>query len=151
MTVEFFDSDEEMFARIEEGVLAAKARATPRQNAITYGDYWMRIWPEGQLLIFGYVTPMDELDAEERRLGATEEEIEEEHETLKYSYNNGFRFGRAYSAWEQEGELGDTHVSTMIPITKEEFEQAREAKWSREEIRNLPWFNPMLLLRIRND
>ena len=144
--IQFFDNTDDMFDAISRGVESAKARATEKQNAITYGDYWMRMW-EG-FLIFGYIQTREELDAEERRLGASEEELESEHEAMDYSYSNGFRFGRAYSIIESEGELGDTHVSDMIPITKEEFEQAKECFWSLEAVQQLPWFNKTLLDRV---
>ena len=135
-----------MFESIHKGVEAAKNRATPKQNAITYGDYWMRSWED--FLIFGYIYTREEMDSEERRLGASEEEIEWEHQTYDDSYNNGFRFGRAYSVIEPEGELGDTHVCDMIPITKEEFEQSKDLHWIPEKISELPWFNVKLLGRI---
>jgi len=144
-----FDDVDEMFAAISRGVEAAKYRATPRQNSITYGDYWLRVFED--FLIFGHITPEAELWATEAELGASEEELEWEMASMKANYDNGFRFGRAYSIVEPDGELGDTHVCDMVPITEEEFNQSKDLHWNLEDIRNLPWFNPMLLLRIRND
>lgn len=137
MTFQSFDSTEEMFASIRRGILTAKDRATPEQNAITYGDYWMRIWED--FLIFGYIDQPEDLDAAERLLGASEDELAWEHETSSQAYNNGFRFGKAYSVIVPEGELGDTHVSEMTKITKEEFEEAKSLNWG-EDILDLPWF-----------
>ena len=42
----------------------------------------------------------------------------------------GYRFGRAYSVIVPDGEFGSTHVSEMVPLRKEEFEDARKAGWS---------------------
>lgn len=133
-----FDSFEEMQKHISASVERAKANIQPRQAKITYGDYWMRIWED--VLIFGHISTLKELEAEERRLGADDAEIAWERKVLENSYADGFRYGRAYSVIEPRGELGDTHVSVMYPITKEEFEQARAANWSPYEIVNFPWF-----------
>ena len=67
---------------------------------------------------------------------------------MKEYYDNGFRFGRAYSVVEPEGELGDTHVCDMVPITEEEFNQSKGLHWIPEEISKLPWFNLNLLSRV---
>jgi hypothetical protein len=134
-----FDDVDEMFEAIGKGVDAAKARATPKQNAITYGDYWVRVWED--ILIAGHITPQEELWATEAELGASEEELEWEMASMKANYDNGFRFGRAYSVIEPNGELGDTHVSEMVPITEEEFKQLKGLHWIFEEAMKLPWFN----------
>jgi hypothetical protein len=144
--VQTFDDVDEMFAAISRGVEAAKKRATAKQNAISYGDYWLRAYDD--ILIFGHITPEDELWAAELELGASEEEIEAERAMMAASYDDGFRFGRAYSIICPEGELGDTHVCDMIPITKEEFEESKDLYWIPEAIRQLPWFNRSLLDRI---
>lgn len=137
--IQAFDNLDDMFAAIDAGVQRAKTMILPRQARIQQGDYWMRIWED--LLIFGYIHTTEELDAEERRLGASEEEIEEQHRVMAASYENGFRFGTAYSVVEARGELGDTHVATMVPLTKEEFEEAKSFNWEPDVIIRLPWFN----------
>lgn len=146
MPAQFFNTPEEMFEAISRGVEQAKARATPKQNAITYGDYWVRAYED--ILIFGYIYSEEELWAKERELGASEEEIEEEKAMMEGNYQNGFRFGKAYSIICPEGELGDTHVSDMLPLTKQEFEDARDLYWIPEAIKQLPWFNRSLLSRV---
>ena len=146
MSVQFFDDTDEMFAAINRGVEAAKKRATAKQNAISYGDYWLRAYED--ILIFGHITPEKDLWAAEVELGASEEEIEGERAMMAASYADGFRFGRAYSIVCPEGELGDTHVCDMIPITEEEFEESKDLHWIPEEIDKLPWFNISLLDRI---
>jgi hypothetical protein len=143
MHVQSFDSFEDLQKTLNAQIEKAKTWILPRQAAITFGDHWMRIWDSGygeKFLICGYIHTVEELDREERRLGASEEEILEEHETMEYSYNNGFRFGTAYSVIEPRGELGDTHVSQMVPITKEEFEDAKLLRWDLELVADLPWF-----------
>ena len=129
MEVQRFDSIEEMFDSIQKGVQQAKARATAEQNAITYGDYWFRFWPEGELAIFGYIMTEDELYSSSAYDDALPEEIAYEKEAAKKNYANGFRFGRAYSVVVDYGELGDTHVSTMTKISKEMFEVAKLYRW----------------------
>jgi hypothetical protein len=146
MTVQSFDNAEDMFAAINRGVEAAKRRATPRQWAISYGDYWLRTF-EG-FIIAGRITPEAELWGAEEELGASGEELEEERRMMEDSYADGFRFGKAWSIACPEGELGDTHISDMIPITKEEFEQLKDLDWIPEDINKLPWFNASLIDRL---
>jgi len=138
VTVESFDNFDDMMAAISRGVEQAKSRATIAQNAITYGDYWMRIWED--FLICGYIYTKEEMDAIEVKLGASQEELEYEHRVYDASYKDGFRFGRAYSQIEPDGELGDTHVSDMTKITKEEFESAKILNWDLDDIVNTDWF-----------
>ena len=141
--IQSFDNFEDMQKTLSDQIEKAKSWILPPQEQITYGDYWMRIWDDGygsKFLICGYIHTLEELDETERRLGASEEEIAEEHETMQYSYNNGFRFGKAYSVIESRGELGDTHVSQMVPITKQEFEDAKLLDWELSSTVNLPWF-----------
>lgn len=45
------------------------------------------------------------------------------------SYDRGYRMGQAWSVVETRGELGSTHVSTMLPIDEAEFELARGYSW----------------------
>ena len=146
MPVQVFDNIDDMFAAIEEGVVVAEKRATPKQWKIAYGDYWMRAHED--ILIFGHIYTEDTLWSTERELGATEKELQEEKETMDNSYARGFRFGKAWSIACPEGELGDTHICDMIPITKEEFDQSKGLNWIPEDIRNLSWFNRSLLSRI---
>jgi hypothetical protein len=144
--IQTFDNFEDMQKMLSAQIEKAKTWIRPAQERITYGDHWMRIWDGWgeKILICGYISTLEELDKEERRLGASEEEIAEEHETMQYSYNNGFRFGRAYSIIEPRGELGDTHVSQMIPITKEEFDEVERLDWNLSEVVFLPWFEEAL-------
>lgn len=136
MVVQSFDNFEDMMKAVNRGVERAKASATPRQNAITFGDYWMAPRPDWDLVIFGYVMTEDELYSSSAYNGVDPEEIEYEKAAMAASYADGFRFGRAYSVACPEGELGDSHVCTMIQITKEQFERAKDNGWdlSDEEV-----------------
>lgn len=139
MTIQMFDDFDAMFDAIDKGVEKAQAMTLPVQERITYGDYWMRYWED--FLIFGYIHTSEEVEAKERELGADDAEILYERRMMLSSYNRGFRFGTAYSTLCPEGELGDTHVASMVPLTREEFEQARELGWNTEEIIQTDWFN----------
>lgn len=125
-----FGSAEEMFKAIQRGVEQAKARATPEQNAITKGDYWWRYVATMDLHIFGYIMTDDELYSGSAYRGISEREIQWEKEAAKDSYDNGFRFGRAYSVVVPEGELGETHVADMVKISKAQFDYAKQHDWS---------------------
>lgn len=131
MPVYSFDNLDDLFAAISKGTEDAKSRATPEQNAITYGDYWMRNWDSGYeiIQIFGYIMTRPEIYNSPAYDDVPIEEIEWEMKSAEENYNNGYRFGRAYSIVEPKGELGDTHVSEMTKITKEQFELAKENNW----------------------
>jgi hypothetical protein len=127
MSVRGFDNTDDMFTWMRQQEQAANDRVTPDQAEISYGDHWMR--PYEDIVIFGYVPTPDEQAASERELGADDEEIEYEREMLADTYARGYRYGKCYSVVEPEGEWGSTHISTMVKITKEQFEEAKEAGW----------------------
>lgn len=128
MSFDSFDDAMNFMADAEE---AANDRATDEQKAIAYGDNWVRLYADaGQILaIFGEIPTPDELEADERRLGADDDEIAYERATLADSYKRGYRFGTAYSVLEPNGEMGSTHVSEMRTLTNEQFEEARRYGW----------------------
>jgi len=43
---------------------------------------------------------------------------------------DGYAFGKCHSIVVPEGEYGDSHISVLIPITREEFELARSRGWA---------------------
>lgn len=158
MTVQGFDTPEAMFQAIRDGVEQAKAAATPRQNAITYGDHWMRVASiyGDRLLIAGRISTLEELAESAERFiqrdiadGVPEEETraeaKAEADALLESYAEGFRFGYAYSAVEPDGELGDTHVCSMIPISAENFAAIKEAHYDLDAVRDSDWFQERLV------
>jgi len=136
MSVQGFDNIDDMFAWMRSQEEAANTRVTPDQAEIGYGAYWMR--PYEDIVIFGYVPTQTEREASERALGADDEEIEYQRETLADSHARGYRYGKAYSVIEPEGEWGSTHISTMIQITQEQFTQAKAAKWDAWQMMLFP-------------
>lgn len=143
MTVIGFDSFDEMLEHMGKAEDAANARTTPRQKAIGWGDYWMQ--PYQDILVFGRIWTREETEKSEGRYIDQDdpEEVAGFAETmanLDSRYERGYRFGTAWSEAEREGELGDTHISVMIPITQEEFEEAKAVNWNALKIINMPWF-----------
>jgi hypothetical protein len=133
MTFIPFDDVDEMFAAIRRGTERANQLASPEQKALTYGDYWMREWDTGYgeiIQIFGYIMTQEEIYSDPVYEDIDSGELEWEKEDAKANYDNGYRFGRAYSVVVPEGELGDTHVYDMTPITKEQFLAAKENGWN---------------------
>lgn len=123
MTFRSYDNMDDAFAEMAANEQRANAEASPAQNAITYGDYWMRPYAEmGEfVLIFGRVHTREEVAAVEEP---------ETMAVLDNAFARGYRFGQAWSVWEPRGELGDTHVSVMCPISQELFEAARAQDWN---------------------
>lgn len=132
MDFQAFDSVEAMFAEIGKREERLNASVIPIQRAVTYGSYWLRVWED--IPIFGYVFTRDELEASERNLGSEGEELAMTMERMDSSYQRGYRFGRAYSVIEPDGELGDTHIASMAgPLTPSEFRIAQDGRWSQDE------------------
>lgn len=140
VTFKTYDSFEDAFEDMRKNEEAANSRLKPSQRSIQWGDYWMAYYRDMDLLVCGHIYTMDENEKSEKAAGASDEEWDYTKETMLNSYERGYRFGMAYSVITPEGELGDTHISQMIPITKEQFEEARENRWSFENIAQLPWF-----------
>ena len=83
------------------------------------------------------ITPLDELEATERELGADDEELAEILASVKANHERGYYFGNWYSPAEPKGELGDTHASQLVAkLTPEQFEQGLAALRER---RYVPW------------
>lgn len=133
MTFESFESFDEMITTMHQREDAAMASLLPVQRALLpmRAFYWMRPAPEYDCVIFGYYN-LDDMIALEKSLTPQEELAyfstwvsDCEHKNLV----RGYKSGRAYSVIEPTGELGDTHVANMWPITRESFEQARDLGW----------------------
>jgi hypothetical protein len=101
------------------------------QWKIDFGDYFFKSVPMAhkQILIFGKVLSMAELDIEEL----------ETLRSIKAAKNEGRYYVKAHSVIVPDGEYGFTGGSTMYPISEREFEIARENKWKQGN-----WFPPML-------
>ena len=136
-SVRFYDTDEEMFADMSRAQIAADLAIRPIQERIGKGDHWMRSY-DG-FLIFGYIwTEADSIES--ARKGGWLSDYKEEAEMMDESFIRGYRFGRAWSTVCPEGELGDTHISTMIPITREQFEEAKALRWHAPAIASTDWY-----------
>lgn len=140
MEIRTYENFEDAFEDMRKAEEAANSSLRPSQRTIGYGDYWMALYPQYDLLVFGYVFTLDENEKGERDAGASEEEWEYTKTNMLDSYERGYRFGRAYSTVEPNGELGSTHISQMIPISREQFEEAKSLKWFIYEIKELSWF-----------
>lgn len=110
-----YDSIEEMFAAMERAEREANERATPTQRAITFGDYVVRPMSDAGVIVFGLIWPKDLRDADENP--ATIARLDASHE-------RGYRTGKWSSDFVPEGEIGDAHIATLWPITREEYELA---------------------------
>ena len=130
MTFQSFDSFEEMAKHIREAEDAANERVKPYQQDIVWGSHWVAGYVDLELVVFGEVMTLEVMEKAEREAGADDEEWAFTKETTLDSYARGYRFGYCYSVVEPEGELGSTHISQMVPISKTQFEQARESGWT---------------------
>lgn len=123
ISVQGFESMEEMFAYQAEQEARATAETLPEQWLIDRGSYVFRA-VEG-LAIWGHIFTRDEFLGDEKG----DEELLAEWEDLEDAYTRGYRYGKYYSVVEPTGEYGSAHVVTLWAITKQDFEQARMAGW----------------------
>lgn len=138
-----FETMEDAFDFMRRGDEYGNRNLHPKQQAITWGDYWIRfVDMHDRLVVFGYIQTLDEVrEAEEKymdRTGTAEERAESEAElqyalqSTKESHERGYMFGWAYSKIDKD--LGSTHRFNMWPISKELYEAAREAEWDIDRI-----------------
>lgn len=116
MRVIAFTETDDIFAEIAQRREEADHNIQPWQDEIIPGCYFIRLIDfGGPLVIFGEVI---------------ESPYEEDRELYKEPHMKGYRLTRCFSVVCPEGELGDTHVSTMHSLlSKEQFEKARAAHW----------------------
>lgn len=130
----------DIFAEMARQEEAANQRTTDAQRMIgTEGHHWwVRI--DHPFLIFGHVPLISDTIAKERSYypQVMEDEDQQEYDSIVAGmherWRRGYRFGRAFSIVEPEGELGDTHVSEMIEITADEFDAARRSGFDGETL-----------------
>lgn len=131
MEIEQFDSIDAFFTAQQAREEAANNRCTEEQKSITWGDYFERLDSPDRygLQIFGYIYTREEFSQLEVECGAEEDELAFELDIRDQSHSRGYRYGRCYSEWEPDGEIGSTHISVMRKITRSEFEAARDSGW----------------------
>jgi hypothetical protein len=83
------------------------------QKEMKDGDHFVRF--SGGLVIYGEIVPLT---------------YEEDRELYRMPHMKNVRFSECYSYMCPEGEPGGIHVSSMtLPISREQFEAAKDAGW----------------------
>lgn len=129
--IEYFENLDDFFKVLRQREDTALAGASDEQKLIGHGDCFENIsaMPRFGFPVYGEIFTEEQFAQMERDCGAEEPEIEFELSVLRQAYMRGYRHGRCYSAWEPDGEIGDTHISVMRKISREEFEAAMERGW----------------------
>jgi hypothetical protein len=131
------DGMDKMFEWMQASAGAASAALAPEQKAISWGDYWLRIFEfqdsigEPSLVVgFGRVLTLKEIqDAEDPE---TVRQVIANHE-------RDYLFCDVFSEIVPRGELGDVHRFNMWPITEEQFEIAKAHDWHATDPAVAPW------------
>jgi hypothetical protein len=121
------------FSNLAEAERKANEVSTFKGSDFSDGDCFVR--EDTEVPIYGVV--VDEVSITSGKIPEDEEEYEawkEEKEELQAEHDDsrarGYIFGRCYSKWCPNGELGSTHVSRITKkITRAEFEQAKVRGW----------------------
>jgi hypothetical protein len=138
MEVRTYGSFDDMMADMAKAEEAANAAILPSQTKIGWGDYWMRAMDD--FVIFGSIYTREAAKAACIAAGGSEQECSAEDRRLVDSFERGYRYGWAYSVVVPDGEPGSTHISTMVQISADEFEEAKALNWDIDQIANRPWF-----------
>lgn len=128
MTIKTYSSYEEMLAQLQADRAAADALVGPEAAQYKMGGHYARFHPSG-LIIYGEL--LDPIQ-EEKDAGADEDEVEFQRQLRAQPHMKNYFYTKSYSRAPgcKDGEYGDVHVSAMnLPLTKEEFERARELGW----------------------
>jgi hypothetical protein len=144
MMTESFDSLEELFSSMQAREATANAnlsRGQVRLRDEVDATHYVVMYSQG-VVIFGVVPPLSEVIAEEHGLIrqiadeqdaslSREEQAEMESAAVRLtsSRRRGYLFGRWFSVVEPDGELGSNHVSNVISIGRDAFEQAKAEGW----------------------
>jgi hypothetical protein len=129
--VQGFDSMDEMMATMAAAEDSANAGLFPGQirarDDVLNTIHWAQVVSDWDIVIFGVTPPIAVIA--ERDPGF---DIADNRE-------RGYLTGTAYSNVEPDGEIGDTHVSQIVPIDAEVFVLAQAAGWpSFTEVRSNP-------------
>ena len=132
---ESFDSFEEMFKVMTAREDAVNLTLLPvhRQFMLDTAHRWFvradKNWP----MIYGDVYSDIEFDEMERAYISKDGYTRKDHVEAMHRYSErkrrGYLFARCYSQLETRGELGDTHVSRVIPAPQSVFDAAQETNW----------------------
>lgn len=126
---------------------AAMANLTPEQRVmadqygwdITEPVHWIRFYPEAGCFIFGRTHTANQIADNAARCVPSDLAVEgydkavqqavDTVRSTKKSRARGYMYGDAYSILAPRGELGQTHVANVSPITQEEFDEAERCDW----------------------
>lgn len=119
MHFETFDSVEDMFDAIEANERAAEAAVREWQKRIKVGDYVMRHDSDEDIWI--YTEILDPIAGEEKLCDPNNPEDQEHMALLRDAWSPGGpkrcrRWGKHYSIFSPNGELGELHISTVTAI-----------------------------------
>lgn len=152
-----FGSIDEMYEQMHRHEEAALQDTLPDQiDGCSWGKYGIRMAPvnkmvqqikgidlgEEEIMIFTDIFTAEQLEEMELEAGASEAEAMEFSQRKHELYDRGYRSGMHYSIVEPEGELGDAHVFTMWPITKDDFAWAKAHGWK---------LHPGAMARVQNE
>lgn len=137
MSFQEFGSLDEFFQNMRAKEYRANAELTVEQRRLLHSTEmcWFVELTEVGIVVFGEAIPLDQSLANEAKLYDNLDDPEERMEyefsanVLRNARTRGYIFCRCYSVAEPRGELGDVHVSRMIPIPQEVFELARSHGW----------------------
>jgi hypothetical protein len=129
------------FTRRRDRELAMLAAATPRQLALTWGDFW-RWEGMGGLTCYGWIQPLGSMMTEEYaaciKLGVPAAdawaEVQHRVDNIRENYTRGWRAGVGWSVVEPGGETGYSHVSLLTPISAAAFATARGRGWRPDAV-----------------
>jgi len=122
MKIESYGSVEDMLAAVQDARGVADQAVLPFQAEAKYGDCYVRLQFDDQLVIYGEL-----LDP---TADCAPDEIEEVINLYAQRHMKHYRFGRHYSVCCEDGELGDVHVSSIAALlSREAFESARALGW----------------------
>jgi hypothetical protein len=128
MSIQSFSSFNELLESMNNDSQEADAFMAPWQRDITPNMYFLKYMPEMKVCIYGKV--LDPADVSEVEDEDEREDILSDAEIYSEPHMKGYRFTECYSELVPDGELGDTHVSTMtMLLSKEQFNLAMSLKW----------------------
>lgn len=111
-----FDSMEDLLASLRKDQEAADERAKTHPVKIEdlkHGDICVSPRPDFGVTVFGEVWEYSE-------------KYPEDNPTIQQSRRRGYIYGRFYSALCPEGEVGSTHITTIVgTVPREVFERAK--------------------------